>query len=78
MGSGGLLPQPNSTQPRVGLALFSQTTTKTVSHFISAPTKPNSTKFSMQPYFNPTRRFKDHIQHATLIQPQLKDSCTEQ
>ena len=30
--------------------------TKTVSHFISAPTQPNSTKFSMQPYINPTRR----------------------
>ena len=26
-------------------------------HFFSAPTQPNSTKFSMQPYFNPTRRF---------------------
>ena len=58
-----LLPQPNSTQPRVGLALFSYakttttttTTNQTVSHFISAPTQPNSTKFSMQPYFNPTR-----------------------
>ena len=30
---------------------------QTVRHFYSAPTQPNSTKFSMQPYFNPTRRF---------------------
>merc|ERR1712128_251772 len=56
------LPQHNSTRPRVGLALFSygnhnhKTTNQTVSHFFSAPTQPNSTKFSMQPYFNPTRR----------------------
>ena len=51
--------QLNSTQSWVILIFLckNQTTTKTVSHFISAPTQPNSTKFSMQPYFNPTRRF---------------------
>ena len=30
---------------------------QTVRHFFSAPTQPNSTKFSMQPYYNQTRRF---------------------
>ena len=30
---------------------------QTVSYFFSAPTQPNSTKFSMQSYFKPTRRF---------------------
>ena len=34
-----------------------QSQPQTVSHFISAPTQPNSTKFSIQPYFNQTRRF---------------------
>ena len=56
--------QLNSTQSWVSLIFLwkPQTTNhkpqnQTVSHFISAPTQPNSTKFSMQPYFNPTRRF---------------------
>ena len=26
-------------------------------HFFTAPTKPNLSKFSIQPYLNPTRRF---------------------
>ena len=40
-----------------GAFLDQLTTTQTVRHFLSAPTQPNSTKFSIQPYFNPTRRF---------------------
>ena len=57
--------QLNSTQSRVSLIFLWKTTNhnQTVSHFISAPTQPNSTKFSMQPYFNPTRRFR----HRTII-----------
>ena len=30
---------------------------QTDTHFFSAPRQPNSTKFSMQPYFNPTKWF---------------------
>ena len=40
-------PKINQTTPQ----------TKTDPHFFSAPSQPNSTKFSMQPYFIPTRRF---------------------
>ena len=49
--------QLNSTQSWVGLIFLCRTTTTTVRHFFSAPTQPNSTKFRMQPCFNPTRRF---------------------
>ena len=49
--------QLNSTQSWVGLIFLRNHTTKTDPHFFSAPTRPNSTKFSMQPYFNSTRRF---------------------
>ena len=54
---------PNSTQSWVGLIFLCKpqnhkaTPHQTVCHFFSAPTQPNSTKFSMQPYFNLTRRF---------------------
>ena len=56
------LPQPNSTQSWVALVFLRNHTTtepqnQTIHHFFSAPTQPNSTKFSMQPYFNPIRRF---------------------
>ena len=47
--------------PKLGRPYFPKinhkTKTTTVRHFFSAPTQPNSTKFSMQPYFNPTRKF---------------------
>ena len=57
--------QLNSTQSWVGLIFLRNHNHKTVSHFISAPTQSNSTKFSMQPYFNPTRRFMP----KKLVQP---------
>ena len=53
-----ILPQTKSTQPRViFLCKTKPQLNRTVRHFFSAPTQLNSTKFSMQPYFNPTRRF---------------------
>ena len=73
--------QLNSTQSWVGLIFLwepqPQTTKpqnhKTVSHFISAPTQPNSTKFSMQPYFNPTRRFMPKKMEDDLKNIKMED-----
>ena len=54
--------QLNSTQSWVSLIFLCkpQTTNQnqTVSLFISAPTQPNSTKFSMQPYVSATQKGK--------------------
>ena len=61
--------QLNSTHSWVGLIFLRkprnhnhkttkpQPQTETVHKFFSAPTQPNLTKFSIQLYFNPTRRF---------------------
>ena len=54
---------PTQLNPKLGRPYFPKKTTnhkttpqpQTVRPFFSAPTQPNSTKFSMQPYFNPTR-----------------------
>ena len=64
--------QLNSTQSWVGLIFLRNHTTnrKTVRYFISAPTQPNPTKFSMQPYFNPTRRF---MGEKNLINPKKRE-----
>ena len=54
------LPKPTQLNTKLGRKKPQQhykTTNQTVHHFFSAPTQPNSTKFSTQPYFNSTRRF---------------------
>ena len=63
-----ILPQPNSTQPRVGLALFSYGNhnhkTTTTNH------KPQTTKPNRIPLYLSSYTTKlDQIQYATLFQP---------
>ena len=52
---------PIQLNPKLGRPYFPKkphhNRNRTVRHFFSAPRQPNSTKFSMLPYFNPTRRF---------------------
>ena len=58
------MPHPTQINSGLGKAYFPKKAQKhttpqnhkTDPHFFSAPTQPNSTKFSMQHYFNPTRR----------------------
>ena len=69
-----LLPHPTQLNTKLGRPYFPmqnqkpqnhKTTTKTVSHFISAPTQPNSTKFSIQPYY----KIKNEIYSTKFSMP---------
>ena len=67
---------PTQLDPKLGRPYFpkinhnqTKTTNRTVRHFFSAPRQPNSTKFSMQPYFNPTRRFIKKNGRGVVVDP---------
>ena len=70
--------KPTQLNPKLGRPYFPKkttnhkTTTETVRHCFSAPTQPNSTKFRMQPCFNPTRRFMPKNGHPYTAPPSPK------
>ena len=70
---GGKLPHPTQLNTELGRPYFPMQNhnhkPQTVSNFFSAPTQPNSTKFSMQHYFNPTRRFMQKMGQPTPPPP---------